>query len=731
MNNSGALVNDMYKGISVACRSIWPQTLFPQHLNRHHHRSHDNRDLPWIIRDGMTAEIPCINLPDSWRADCAVPEGQECATCSWNGKWDELLARLNTFEPLWITREQLQQSLAIGGRLCCAVLLALMDKAQGGLKSAVELYAYTLTFYPKTQDEPYGLSVFAVSDDGAFVPGAVCVPHKRLPIIDTASERSVEWAKRQINKCLTKHEQCTEWRGSFLPSRLIHIPSNAEDGVVLRSRHDIKPGAKYAALSHCWGESEHWPQCLTTLDTLRDRMEHIAWSTIPQTFRQAILFTRRLGLEYIWIDSVCIIQRDEKDWEAESVLMQSVYSNAYVTITALASHNSHEGLFHPQQEGAPSCLLTTRWRDSKQYLFVESMFLRSNVVSSLANCLDSPGSNNSHETAEYPLLERAWTFQERLVSPRTLMFGRGQLFLECCSGRIAESYPHRSDEEYEAVFNGDIHGSKVIRQIFADAVANSVEDATTLWRDLVRFYSFMKITKLTDRLPAISAVAKQLQMARPTDEYICGVWRKSLHEDLLWANGRNPLDNSLYPTVTYEPYVAPSWSWASYPEPITFDKWHKCSEIHLVENNVEAEYGDTCGRVLPGSHILVRGRVMDVCWLPYWVPLPPRPDDLLSARGWGLTRKQHFWWGPKQTERPRWVSLSLDYSDYKIDWYARMDHMVQVRLLQVAKDHWGGPWSLVLHQDPSTGRYRRIGWSTWTTGMCTLFVGTPSLEQDL
>lgn len=142
-----------------------------------------------------------------------------------------------------------------------------------------------------------------------------------------------------------------------------------EHTVVLQLRQDIKPGTKYVALSHCWGEQEHWPKCLTTIETLEERMSHIPWDIIPQTFRDAIIFTRQLGLEYIWIDSVCIVQNDHKDWERESMLMDSVYANAFVTFAAVASPDSRGGLLKSRQPEALVQLLTIYWKGSEQSLF--------------------------------------------------------------------------------------------------------------------------------------------------------------------------------------------------------------------------------------------------------------------------------------------------------------------------------------------------------------------------
>ncbi|EMT74211.1 hypothetical protein FOC4_g10002692 [Fusarium odoratissimum] len=66
---------------------------------------------------------------------------------------------------------------------------------------------------------------------------------------------------------------------------------------------------------------------------------------LPATFRDAITVTNRLGLEYIWIDALCIIQLDAEDWSLHSVTMAKVYSYSAITLAAAASSDAHGGLF--------------------------------------------------------------------------------------------------------------------------------------------------------------------------------------------------------------------------------------------------------------------------------------------------------------------------------------------------------------------------------------------------
>jgi Heterokaryon incompatibility protein (HET) len=102
------------------------------------------------------------------------------------------------------------------------------------------------------------------------------------------------------------------------------------------------PSLEYAALSHRWGGSV--PLILTT-SLLSEFEKGIQISKLPRTFRDAVTVTRQPGLDYLWIDSLCIIQDSVKDWENESSMMSKVYSRCYVNIAATHSRNSAGGLF--------------------------------------------------------------------------------------------------------------------------------------------------------------------------------------------------------------------------------------------------------------------------------------------------------------------------------------------------------------------------------------------------
>src|SRR5271170_8055968 len=95
----------------------------------------------------------------------------------------------------------------------------------------------------------------------------------------------------------------------------------------------------------------------STRDTLKAHFAGIPWSSLPETFQDAITITRKLGIQYLWIDALCIVQDDLSDWEIESSKMASIYSHSFLTIAASHGRDSRSGCFHQcsEMEGPANC----------------------------------------------------------------------------------------------------------------------------------------------------------------------------------------------------------------------------------------------------------------------------------------------------------------------------------------------------------------------------------------
>jgi len=105
------------------------------------------------------------------------------------------------------------------------------------------------------------------------------------------------------------------------------------------------PHTRYTTLSHCW----RVPSPSNTHKTIKQNedshLQGMVIAELPRTYRDAIAITQALGVRFLWIDSLCIIQDDELDWQVEASKMASVFHGSYLTIAATASNDTEGGCF--------------------------------------------------------------------------------------------------------------------------------------------------------------------------------------------------------------------------------------------------------------------------------------------------------------------------------------------------------------------------------------------------
>ncbi|EON64499.1 hypothetical protein W97_03731 [Coniosporium apollinis CBS 100218] len=144
------------------------------------------------------------------------------------------------------------------------------------------------------------------------------------------------------------------------------------------------------------------------------------WHSLPQTFEDAITVTRNLGVKYIWIDSLCVVQDDPEDWATESAKMEAVYGNLYLTIAATASADACGGLF--RKTVAP-IRLAAHMGEIRITVFVREMIAHSSYQK-----YDKP---YPEYTASLPLLSRSWVLQEFYLPARVIHFADFEVVWEC------------------------------------------------------------------------------------------------------------------------------------------------------------------------------------------------------------------------------------------------------------------------------------------------------------
>ncbi|KAK3656394.1 hypothetical protein LTR56_003096 [Elasticomyces elasticus] len=341
----------------------------------------------------------------------------------------------------------------------------------------------------------------------------------------------------------------------------------------------------YTALSYCWGLRPLDALDHRTLhDNIADRMSGFQETDLPQTLWDVIDVTRKLGLQYIWVDSVAIIQDDTADWQREAAKMESVYANAFVTIAASAAESSYSGFLERSTQRVQLGFETSsgdgeNTKSGKLYL----QYPRTATVPGVKQCKWD---------------ERGWTFQEEELSRRVLYFSGQQLAFECREELVTES--------------GETPRLR-LRRLQGDQTSSGPGlSPYKTWYKIVETYSRRLLTFPTDRMPALAGLACRTQSLLNGDDYLAGLWRSDLVTGLMWQPS-----SPKHMARAEGAYVAPSWFWMSLQGAVT---WNVLAEkdivwspaLEILGASVQSEGQSLSGRLIAGL-IKVSG---------YMVPLP-------------------------------------------------------------------------------------------------------------
>ncbi|KAK7928401.1 HET domain-containing protein [Apiospora marii] len=414
-------------------------------------------------------------------------------------------------------------------RVLDRILLEHVDLARDAVVFEWLDYHYSLRITSQDTGRSREFQLFCDSDSTTAIFGM----HSAQTLSGVTSNiGSLQTARGWVRHCDAAHDACRADETTKLPKRVldcVELVKEGEPGIRLIEDRDIS--ARFACLSHCWGTTPM--PVLTKTGTISENLDFIAWNRLPKTFRDAITITRALGLQYLWIDSLCIIQDSEIDWQIESSKMGDVYSNGYITIAAVSSPDSKGGCF-------PCSPL-------------EDICLDMPLKDGLKAGLGVREKSTEDFSCQKPLLTRAWVYQERMLSRRTLLCHHRELQFECrtrftCQCGNNKIAPHM-DSRHEAQLrakrehNRNLNFSKTMQS----------------WLNAVTTFSSLRITKGSDKLPALSACASNSASGR--GRYLAGLWEQTFAEDLLW------ITEPTKPTETETPgrpkWRVPSWSWAS------------------------------------------------------------------------------------------------------------------------------------------------------------------------
>ncbi|KAL3420394.1 heterokaryon incompatibility protein [Phlyctema vagabunda] len=445
---------------------------------------------------------------------------------------------------------------------------------------------------------------------------------------DLGSDVNFQIARDWLQDCCKKHDAalCPPAIDHQLPTRVIDVGSKDgfEDPKLILSSAGQK--GQYVALSHCWG-SIKGIRLVTTGFNLKSHQTSIPIITMPANFRDAVIVTRKLGFRYLWIDSLCIIQDSARDWEFESARMGDIYMNACLTIAAAAAMNSDGGMLVSNYDQVDfKKFEPTRWflidrKKTNNYALAEPSSVKRGSPNRCIMSLDrdpnsltvslTPWSTYSDLEENWfrcvvvgPLGHRGWTLQERTLSHRTLYYGSRQIYWQCSSSRKAAD-----GEDVPISASTSVHNLSSDHSEWPDLLGLQRVDGLTdlakeqliyqTWRTILTIYVSRRLTKQTDKLPALAGMASIIR-EMTGDQYVAGFWRKDLLVSLVWTsipiwvkgNAARDYETLRVQWEIREPFLeGPSWSWSAVHVEDRLDFWGAQEDNRLWKSK-DAEIKD-------------------------------------------------------------------------------------------------------------------------------------------
>lgn len=314
------------------------------------------------------------------------------------------------------------------------------------------------------------------------------------------------------------------------------------------SREGIQTGTTpYVTLSYCWG-SKDFEFYKTTRANLDQGGRELPHDDLPRTFRDAFVIAKGLGVDYIWIDALCIIQDSIKDWNIESAKMPYIYSQALFCISADSSTNADGGCFNDDRSfdewtEDPQVIHSSLSDARESTLFVYQAFITRRMPMTVRNA---------------PITGRGWTFQERILSPRILHFTTEQVFWECREEYLAQ------DDTLTWLTKEESSSSS---QTLSGLVKYNRQVPPSLIRDwylnIAKQSSRRTLTYAKDKLPAISGIATAYHGALRCS-YIAGTWTYKLGYGLCW------LQYYSHSAKPFQAHRRNSFSWVSADGPLSW-----------------------------------------------------------------------------------------------------------------------------------------------------------------
>ena len=397
-------------------------------------------------------------------------------------------------------------------------------------------------------------------------------------------------------------ERCTRSHGAAcalparvdLPTRLVHIPRDDPSQLKLCLTEGMI--GRYVALSYSWGKGRTYE---TTVDSINRMRSGFRTADLPKTLQHAVAIAHKMDFEWIWIDQLCIIQRNNEDWSRESGRMAQVYGNSAFTICADSASSTEDGIFYDR-----------------------TVLQSHSFGPDFTMCLQTTSSPWG-DMINHPLYSRGWAFQERILSARNLHFLRSQIAWECNTTLYLEEDWGRHSTQMthfaKHIFTKFYHQRGVMDP---NPTESDIIDKIGAWNIVLQEMAVRRLTHETDKLPSISGLASALE-APGMGDYLAGVWANNPFLSMAWF--------PRYAQRQPEVYLSPSWScrWTDHQIVWYYDTRRRSDDIsaeissnwvlwnsqygpRLEHHNIIRMNEDWKGRVQQGSSLTMNGHCRSV-----------------------------------------------------------------------------------------------------------------------
>jgi hypothetical protein len=398
-------------------------------------------------------------------------------------------------------------------------------------------------------------------------------------------------------------------------------------------------------------------------------------SGLPQTISDAIEVCRKVGIRYIWIDALCIIQNSDEDKLNEISQMGRIYKNSTVVIVAACATSVTDGFLSnaPEDSITELPIFVDDSTSGKVYLRLKD-------------------SENTYDTDE-PIFQRAWTFQEFVLPSRALVFDSHQIHFKCLEQEVEPLFQTHLE------FNFDC--PNLPKSILSPADENLAQKypmrtkpQIEIWERMINEYSRRDMKFFQDRLVALAGVASELAKSW-NDTYLAGLWRRTVVEQLGWYRTELPQPFGISQTCQWKisyncplPACSPTWSWVTVPGAVSIESIHY-PDASLIDWGVDLKSPMLPFGQVTYGFIAVEARVLQMSDSD--LQLENFPD---TSSGFGFDR-----------------TVKLDFRDAKLK-------LENCRLLYLGTGiRYGGSARIFIILENSVNeRFRRIGYTRLDIG---------------